>query len=199
MGGRGQTQFALTPKGVEELALRTHGLNTRLRNILFLIQKGTPTVEAILQNSIFPHEEVIEKLRGLLKERFVELVAGLSHAPPPSGAAPEQRTVGGGSTRSETAAMAAEPATAAPPASAPAFPTLRSGVSMSQARFVLCDFCLDQFGTNAQPLLDAIEDAADVAKLQHLLDGITAQMRQHLKDQLPALMAKVREINETAV
>jgi len=204
MGARGPTQLALTPKGVQELELRSHGLDSRLRNILFLIQKGTPTLEAILQNSIFPHEEVIEKLRGLLKERFVELVSGLSPAPVASGASSRSRnTVGGGNTRPETAESAAEPRIVVPPPPAQsaesAFPSLNSGISMSQARFELCDFCLDRFGTNAQPVLDAIEDAMDVAELQHVLDGLTAQMRKHLKHQLPALEAKVREINETAI
>jgi gas vesicle protein len=70
---------------------------------------------------------------------------------------------------------------------------------MSQARFVLCDFCLDQFGTKAQPLIDAIENAADVAELQQALDDITAEVREHLKDQLPALMSQVRDINETSI
>jgi hypothetical protein len=197
MGARGPTQLALTAKGIEELALRTHGLDTRLRNILFLIQKGTPTIEAILQNSIFPHEEVIEKLRGLLKERFVELVSGLS--PPPTAAPPKPRTLAGGGATAEIP-LEAPPVTAPPvQAAAPGFPILEAAISMSEARFELCDFCLDLFGTNAQPLLDAIEDAANVAELQHVLDGLTAQMRKHLKDKLPTLMAKVREINETAL
>jgi hypothetical protein len=201
MGSRSQNQFALTAKGVEELALRTHRLDNRLRNILFLIQKGTPTIEAILHNSIFPHEEVIENLRGLLKERFVELVGGLSPAPAPSSAPPRPRTVGG-SSLPETAEGATDPGAALirPPvqAAGPTLPSLNCGISMSQARFLLCDFCLDQFGTDAQPLLDAIEDAANVAELQRVLDGFAAQMRKHLKHKLPALMAKVREINETA-
>jgi len=207
MSARGQTtQFALTAKGVEELALRTHRLDSRLRNILFLIQKGTPTVEAILQNSIFPRDEVIDKLRGLLKERFVELVSGLSASQAPSGA-PQARSAAAGDPRSGSPETAAQPeAVTAPPTAPPssqapasAFPGLNSGISMSQARFLLCDFCLDQFGTHAQPLLDAIEDAADPAELQHVLDGLTAQMRKHVKHKLPALMAKVREINDTAL
>lgn len=201
MGARGSTQFALTAKGLEELTLRTHRLDTRLRNILFLISKGTPTVEAILQNSIFPQEEVIEKLRGLLKERFVELVSGLAPAPTPTGASPQPRT-GGAHTRPEAAESVTDQHLAVPlsvPTTTPVFPSLAPGISMSQARFLLCDFCLDQFGTNAQPLVDAIEETANVPELQHVLDGLTAQMRKHLKHQLPALMAKVREINENAI
>jgi hypothetical protein len=188
MGAREPTHFVLTLKGTEELALRSHRLDVRLRNILFLIQRGTPTVDAILKNSIFPREEVIEKLRGLLKERFVALSSeGL---PAPVGADARSGTL-------EIAADAASGAAATVARTAqPIFPTLDSGVSMSQARFVLCDFCLDQFGMKAQPLVDAIESAADVAELQRVLDAITTEIRKHSKDQLPALIARVREINQ---
>jgi hypothetical protein len=181
MGAREPTYFVLTPKGVEELSERTHRLDARLRNILFLIQKGTPTVEAILQNSIFPEQEVIEKLRGLLKERFVQLDASA-----------RPRTITG-----------ADPVTVGPAPFArtapPAFPTLDSDVPMSQARFVLCDFCLDYFGTKAQVMVEAIEGAANVAQLQQVLDRITAEVRKHFKDQLPVLMARVRDINQTGI
>jgi len=60
--------FVLTAKGDEELASRTYRLELKVRNILFLIQRGTHTLEAILQNSVVPREEVVEKLRDLLKE-----------------------------------------------------------------------------------------------------------------------------------
>lgn len=195
MGARVPTHFTLTPRGVEELSLRTYRLDARLRNILFLIQKGTPTVEAILENSVFPREEVIEKLRGLMKERFVELNAGPTPVGAPSPAA--------AAARPGTLEIAIDPATVGAAAfvrtAPPLFPTLDSGISMSQARFVLCDFCLDQFGTKAQPLIKAIENAADVAELQRALDGVTAQVREHSKDQLPALMSQVRDINETSI
>jgi len=195
MGARVPTHFTLTLKGVEELSLRTYRLDARLRNILFLIQKGTPTVEAILENSIFPREEVIEKLRGLVKERFVELNAGPTPVSTPLPAA--------AGARPGTVEIAIDPTTVGAGAFArtapPLFPTLDSGISMSQARFVLCDFCLDQFGTKAQPLIDAIENAADVAELQRALDAITAEVREHFKEQLPALMSQVRDINETSI
>jgi hypothetical protein len=73
MSERERAYFELTIKGCEELSVRTYRLGPRVRNILFLIQKGTPTVEAILENSIFPREEVIENLRQLLKNQFVSL------------------------------------------------------------------------------------------------------------------------------
>jgi len=193
MTARAMTQLALTLKGTEELTLRTYRLDVKLRNILFLIQKGTPTIDAILQNSIFPREEVVEKLRLLLKEQFVELGAAASAATSQAASGP----------RPESLEVAADPATvgAAPFArtALPAFPTLEPAVSMSQARFLLSDFCLDQFGARAQPIIDAIEASVEAADLQPVLDAITVELRKRSKDLLPLLLAKVREINQTAV
>jgi hypothetical protein len=70
---RERAYFELTIKGIDELSTRTYRLSPRVRNILFLIQKGTPTVEGILENTIFPREEVIENLRELLRTDFVSL------------------------------------------------------------------------------------------------------------------------------
>jgi hypothetical protein len=197
MGARGPTHFVLTLKGAEELAMRTYRLDLKVRNILFLIQKGTPTVEAILHNSIFPREEVVEKLRGLLREQFVAL-NGDPSATPASNEAPARpdalATASGPGTMESPApeTIGAPPFVRTAPSS---FPTLEAGVSVSHARFVLCDFCLDQFGTRAQPLVDAINAAADASDLQHALDSVTAEIRKYLEGQLPALMAHVREIN----
>ena len=198
MGARGPTHFVLTVKGTEELAARTYRLDVRVRNILFLIQKGTPTVDAILQNSIFPREEVVEKLRGLLKEQFVALGSNTPAAP---GAVetPTRPAVVGLATRPRTIALDTLGAQTFARTAPPTFPVLDSGVSLSQARFVLCDFCLDQFGMNGQPLIDAVNGAGDVAELQHALDSITTEIRKHCRDQLPALMARVREINQSGI
>jgi hypothetical protein len=185
--------LALTVKGTEELSARAYHLDLKFRNILFLIQKGTPTIEWILQNSIFPREEVVDKLRALLKEQFVSLV----------GAGPSDAAAAIDVLAPAEPAAAAEaeagPATLTRPAvrNAPAsFPTLRSDASVSEARFVLCDFCLDHFGARAQAMTEAINAARDVAALQQILDRITQEFQKRFKERLPELAARVREINE---
>jgi len=204
MGARLPTHFVLTLKGTEELATRSYRLDVRVRNILFLIQKGTPTVEAILQNSIFPREEVVEKLRGLLKEQFVALngstspasgTAGTSGRAGAAGTPTRQGPPTEGSGPETLGTQVAQVYARTAPSS---FPMLDAGVSVSHGRFVLCDFCLDQFGMKAQPLIDAVNVTVDVAELQQVLDSITAEVHKHCKEQLPALTARVREINETS-
>jgi hypothetical protein len=105
MGARERSNFELTLKGMEELAARTYRLDARARNVLFLIQRGYPTVEGILENTIFPRDEVVERLRDLLRGHFVTLQA----ADPAAGA---PTTVG---RRPATLV----PAAAAPPAPPP--------------------------------------------------------------------------------
>ena len=51
----GDECFVLTPKGTEELRSRAHNLDATARNILFLIERGSNTSEAILQRSMFTH------------------------------------------------------------------------------------------------------------------------------------------------
>jgi hypothetical protein len=104
MGARERSFFELTLKGTEELTARTYRLDAKTRNILFLIQRGYATVEGILENSIFPRDDVVERLRDLLRGHFLTLgtpdnaFTGPSTAPrrpeatpapPPQAAAPE--------------------------------------------------------------------------------------------------------------
>jgi hypothetical protein len=73
MGARDRSFFELTLKGTEELSARTYRLDAKTRNILFLIQRGYATVDGILENSIFPREDVVERLRELLRAHFLTL------------------------------------------------------------------------------------------------------------------------------
>jgi hypothetical protein len=99
MGARDRSIFELTLKGSEELTARTYRLDAKTRNILFLIQRGYATVEGILENSIFPREDVVERLRDLLRGHFLTLETSdrASNTPTPDvrhpEAAPEPTTL----------------------------------------------------------------------------------------------------------
>ena len=64
---------------------------------------------------------------------------------------------------------------------------------------MLCDFCLDQFGAKAPAMIEAINGSVDIAGLQKVLDNLVAEVQKNHKDQLPALTARIREINETKI
>ena len=171
----GEKFFLLTPKGTEELRSQTPKLDVIARGILSLIEQGTTVAESILQRSKFTRDEVIEGLRVLLSSGFIS--TSTSEGP-----------------------------VQAPPASTPAVSVadsvserlrLKPGISPSQARFVLSNFCLDQFGTNGQDLADVVGFCTDVPSLQMALDNIRTEVKKLFPERRAALVACVREINET--
>jgi hypothetical protein len=89
----------------------------------------------------------------------------------------------------------------AAPAEAPAADPMRleSGVSLSQARFTLSEFCLNHFGVRGQELVDAVNHCRDVVGLQKVLTLIRTEVLNHHRERMPALAVCVREINETAL
>ena len=75
---------------------------------------------------------------------------------------------------------------------------LEAGISLAQARFVLAEFCLDQFGARGQQLMDAIDGCAELAALQKVLGLIGAEVQARHRESLPKLIDCVREINDTS-
>lgn len=74
---------------------------------------------------------------------------------------------------------------------------LRSGVSLSQTRFALANFCLSHFAADGQYFADVIELCADAARLQEALNIICAEVTKRCPDRMPLLTACVREANDT--
>ena len=75
---------------------------------------------------------------------------------------------------------------------------LKASVSLAHSRFLLSEFCLDQFGARAQQFTDAIDRCRDVAALQKVLILISADVQERHRERLPKLIDCAREINETA-
>jgi hypothetical protein len=171
----GEKFFLLTGKGIEELRGRTRKLDANARSLLSLIDQGTTVAESILQRSKFARDQVIEGLRLLLSNGFISTSTsdGTAHAPPDP--MPAVSVADSVSERLR----------------------LKPGISPSQARFVLSNFCLDQFGTNGQDLAEAVGFCTDVTSLQLALDNIRTEVKKLFPERRAALVACVREINET--
>jgi hypothetical protein len=167
----GEQVLILTAKGTEELRQHAFQLDVTARNILSLIEQGCKTTDAILQRSMFPHNSVVDGLRRLLTNKFVAV------------ADDEPAWRGGGAADSARAARRES--------------RLNFGISPSQARFALSNFCMDVFGTDGQHLVDAVSLCTDVMSLQEVLNNIRAEVAERFADRLPALVVCVREINET--
>ncbi|MGO9947221.1 MAG: hypothetical protein ACLPWG_10270 [Steroidobacteraceae bacterium] len=169
----GEKFFLVTPKGVEELRGRAHKLDAGAKNILSLIEQGSTNPDAILQRSKAPRETVIDGLRWLMSHGFV--ATGTSDGTPSPGAHDAASVTSSISERLR----------------------LKPGISPAQARFLLTDFCLDQFGADGQVLANAVEFCTDVTSLQMALDNIRTEVKRLGPEGRAALVACVREINET--
>jgi len=74
---------------------------------------------------------------------------------------------------------------------------LKSGVSLSQARFALSNFCLTRFGADGQFFADIIDLCTDAARLQEVLDTIRSEVHKRCPERLPELVTCVGEVNAT--
>ena len=166
----GDQILVLTSKGTEELRNHAFQLDVSARNILSLIEQGCKTSDAILQRSMFPHNTVVDSLRRLLTNKFV--VFAEDDAAPRAAGSPNT-----GRPRRDL--------------------RLNFGISPSQARFTLANFCMDEFGTEGQFLVDAVSLCTDIMSLQELLNSIRSEIEERLPGRMPALIACVRELNET--
>jgi hypothetical protein len=167
----GEQVLILTAKGTEELRNHASKLDASARNTLSLIEQGCRTADAILQRSMFPHNSVVDGLRRLLTNKFVAMADEEPGAR--AGGSADSGRIGRRELR------------------------LNFGISPSQARFALSNFCMDEFGTDGQYLVDAVSLCNDVMSLQEVLNSIRADVDERFANRLPALIACVREINET--
>lgn len=158
----------ITPKGIEEVQHRVFKLNIKKRSIL--IQLETPhTIEQILHNTVFPHKEIIEEIETLIREGFMRLGS--------PNEAPAQKTNEAPATKSLA---------------------LDDEIIISEAKFLLSDFCVDSFGTQSKELADEIRACHDVACVRAFLNKTFALTEKFSPDRLPRLLEVVKEINDTA-
>ena len=183
----------MTDKGTDEVAHRTFKLGIKLRSVLLLLSKPQ-SVQYAFQKSVFPKEEVQEAIDALVQQGFVVLEDA-----PPASAAPA----------APAAAPAAPPAPAAPvPPAAQAAAAQPAGmrddwhldpeIILSEAKFLMIDFCVDCFGMQAEKLTEDIRACKAVGTLGNLLKELITMVSKQKPDQLNALRETVRKINETA-
>lgn len=75
---------------------------------------------------------------------------------------------------------------------------LLEGIVVSEAKFLLVDFCVDSFGTQSQTFVDELGGCKNEKNLQLCLKNIYAAIEAHSPDRLPVLMKIIGEINATA-
>jgi hypothetical protein len=170
----GEKFFLLTPKGAQELRDRSSKLDANAKNILSLVEQGYVTAETILQRSKAPRDQVVEALRSHLSQGFLATATS-------DGTTPSEASASSASVASSTSERL----------------RLKPGISPAQARFLLSNFCLDQFGPKGQDLADVVGFCTDVTSLQLALDNIRTEVKMLMPERRPVLVECVREINET--
>jgi hypothetical protein len=166
--------FLLTPKGKEALASPASKLEPKVKLVLALIERGAHDAEALQQRSKAALNDVTEALRLLVRSGFVATatIPCVKSAPAQIQAAPSAT------------------------AGADKQLILKPGISPSQARFTLANFCLDEFGAEGQDMGEVIELCTDVSGLQRTVNDIRLKLEKR-PDRIPALIACVKEINDT--
>ena len=196
--------LSLTDKGIEEVKHRTCRLPIRKRSILLLLE--TPhAIEHLLQKTVLQPDEFKLEIENLMREGFVSMSAGgtpmsmpTHSTAKPSASAPQ---------------YSADPfAALAPPvpksASAAAHPslspsgqvdfTLLEDIILSEAKYLLVDFCVDSFGTRSQSFADEIGSCRNADSFSVCLTKVFSETRTHCPERLSALTGVVKAINETA-
>jgi hypothetical protein len=158
----------ITPKGIEEVQHRVYKLNIKKRSIL--IQLDSPhTIEQILHNTVFPHKEIIEEIETLLREGFMRLGGNDEVAVAKSTEAPSKNRF-----------------------------FLDDEIIVSEAKFLLSDFCVDNFPAHSKELAEEIRACHDVGCVRSFLNKTASLTEKSCPGQLPRLIELVKEINDTA-
>jgi hypothetical protein len=75
---------------------------------------------------------------------------------------------------------------------------IANDIIISEAKFLLVDFCVDSFGTQSQKFVDQLGACKNEKNLQLCLKNIYAITETQCPDRLPVLMKVIAEINKTA-
>ena len=167
----------ITKKGKDEVEQRVYKLNIKKRSVLILLDKPQ-TIEQILHRTVFPEEEIIEEVQLLIRDGFIDI--GSAGGPTPTAAAPK-----------------AEPSPVVMPAQAGSL-HLDPEAMLSEAKFLLTDFCVDSFGTESQAFIDQIRACKNIQDLDSYLRNIQAATGKICPERQPILVKLVKDINETA-
>jgi hypothetical protein len=163
--------YRKTVMGRDEIATRANKLGMRERTMLIMVDDKT-TRSGLLSRSAHPSSGDI--LDSLLARGFIEILSGPIHA-------------------------AAEDKAAFALSQAPAGSfSLDHEIIVSEAKFLLINFCVDNFGTQSQSLVDEIRACSRQQDVVIALGKVLAAVRKQCPSQLPLLLKLIREINATA-
>lgn len=170
----------VTEKGADEIAQRNFGLSIRQRGMMLMLLGKPQTLESVLRKSLLPAEESLAIIRQLMEEGFI---------------------VQDAATAATIPATRAVPAGARPLSKAMAFGDewrIDDEAILSEAKFLLANFCMDCFGTQAQKLIGRFRACKTADELSEQTRSLSVLVNQQQPGKLSALRDIVRTINENA-
>ena len=172
--------FQLTVKGEEEVKQRTHKLDPRRRSLLILLNKEQ-SFEYLRQKTVLPLEAFQIELDALITQGFIV-------SSQPATTLPLLSFFGGVNAPREAAANVLPSNTF----------HVEDGIILSEAKFLLTDFCVDCFGTRSEVFMAEIRACKDIHAFRNSLEQIIANAKAQCPARLGDLTALIEEINETA-
>jgi hypothetical protein len=163
----------ITERGTVEVRDRLADLDSKARSILLALGAAPRTIGDLLSNLPLERADALLRIDALLKEGLVNRRRG------------ESRAVAQAQQKAESVSAASGL-------------ELEAGIFVSEARFLLTDFCVDALGSEADKLVRALEAANGVDGLRRCLQDIAARLASHDPAAMPSLHRIVATVNGTA-
>ncbi len=126
------------------------------------------TVEQILERSVFQEDEILDEIQNLLQNGFIALDSD------------------------ETARLAEQAKRGKDRFE------LDEEIVLSEAKYLLIDFCVDSFGTQAQTFSNGVRGCKTPEALGKYLRTVAEAAEKQCPERVPTLFKIIQDINETA-
>lgn len=155
--------YEKTPKGQEEMALRTYKIAARERSVLILVDGKSRAQDIVAKARHFGDAE--QYLQALIRDGFIEPVGGTK---------PQDATTPSEKPFRPDADTATPPPAATPARSAGSVSSARS---LPETKLFACDYLIRVMGAYADTMTGAIEACNDRAQLLPLLEKYRDMIR----------------------
>ncbi|MDD3610426.1 MAG: hypothetical protein PHI49_11830 [Halothiobacillaceae bacterium] len=182
----------ITAKGEEELKHRTYRLDSRKRSLLILLVKPRPIAD-LQQKTVLPAGDFYSEIGALIDQGFV--ISG--DASRPAAASTPSRD-GRSALATESTVHSSHSAGNVDQVLSPDDIHIEDGIILSEAKFLLTDYCVDCFGTSSEVFLEEIRACHNVAAFRACFSRIVMQSAQHCPASAYRLRELAIEINGTA-
>jgi len=166
----------LTPAGEQVLLHRTHKLSIKQRSLLILLT-APQSVGQLLERTILPAAEFFGEMRSLIEGGFV--APDVHPAPSAKTGQVKVPPVGQGNPGHETPT-----------------PAFKEGLVLSEAKFLLVDFCIDVFGTDAPALIDRIQSCDNIQEFSTCYAKVWSLVKKHRPGQSSKMELLIQAIND---